>query len=384
MNRSDPASAQLDRPGLAAYAVPAHACGQREHPDPWAERSPPLVLDRHRVLHSAAFRRLQYKTQVFLSTEGDHFRTRLTHTMEVAHVARCLCQRLRLTAELAEGIALAHDLGHAPFGHAGEAALDERMQGHGGFSHNGHSLRVVEYLEHPYPPFRGLNLTLQVREGLAKHAGRYDKPIDHPLADGKPASLEAQAATLADRLAYDGHDLEDALAAQLVHEDQLARLDLWREAAEPVRATFPDLPTPAVRRPILDRLVAILLHDAAEQAQQNPAPAPPGAPGEAPSGGQPSIDLTPRRLPQLEQLETFLQQEVYGHRRLARMDAKARRLVHAVFDAYLAEPRLLPERYVQRIDQQGPHRVICDYLAGMTDRFCLDEYRQRFDPFERI
>jgi dGTPase len=258
------------------------------------------------------------------------------------------------------------------------------MQSHGGFSHNRHSLRVVEYLEHPYPPFRGLNLTLQVREGLAKHAGRYDQPVDHPLADGKGASLEAQVASLADRLAYDGHDLEDALAAQLVHEDQLARLDLWREAAEPVRARFPDLPTPAVRRPILDRLVAILLQDAAEQAQQKSAPAPPGAPGEDPSCCHPRISLTARRLQQLEQLETFLQQEIYGHHRLVRMDAKARRFVHAVFDAYLAQPQLLPQRYLQRIDQQGPHRVICDYLAGMTDRFCLDEYKQLFDPFERV
>jgi len=364
----------------APYAIGHEACGRREHPDPWEQMCSPLVIDRHRILHSAAFRRLQYKSQVFLTSEGDHHRTRLTHTLEVANIARRLAERLGLNADLAEAAALGHDLGHPPFGHAGEAALDEQMGEHGRFDHNRHSLRVVEYLEHPYPPFRGLNLTLEVREALAKHASRYDRPTGHRLDDGRPASLEGQVASLADRLAYDGHDLEDGLGAEMLTERHLESLDLWREAAEPVREQFADRSISAVRRPILDGMLAVIVDDVAEHTHKQIVACGIGSPREVQACGRRLVDLSPSRLAQLEQLELFLKEKIYSHDRLVRMNAQSQRLIVGLFEAYVAEPRLMPQRFVQRIDRQGRHGVVCDYIAGMTDRFCQDEYTRICEP----
>ncbi|HUW82706.1 MAG TPA: dNTP triphosphohydrolase [Phycisphaerae bacterium] len=378
----------LDRSGdaeLAAYALPSRCCGGREHPDRWADdesEGGALAVDRHRVVHSAAFRRLQYKTQVFLTSEGDHFRTRLTHTLEVAHVARRLCRRLGLNADLAEVIALVHDLGHSPFGHAGEAALNELMKEHGGFDHNGHSLRVVEYLEHPYPSFRGLNMTLHVRQAVARHRSRYDRPCDHPLADGRYGPLEGQVASLADRLAYDMHDLEDAIGAGLVSGDQLALIDLWREAIEPLRAEFSGLSTAAVRRPVLDRIADALLDDVTEHTRRHIDVLGIAGLGDVEAAVEPIVGSGSERARQWNQIETFLRDRVYLHDRLTRMDAQARRWVAALFEAYAGRPRLLPDRFAGRIDDQGVYRVVCDYVAGMTDRFCQDECRRLFEPAE--
>ena len=381
MTTGDP---QRLEPDLAPYAIdPAH-CRLREHGDPFADPSQPLAVDRHRVLHSAAFRRLQYKTQVFLTNEGDHFRTRLTHTLEVANIARCLARRLRVNTDLAEIVALAHDVGHPPFGHAGESQLGRQMADHGGFDHNRHSLRVVDYLEHPYPPFRGLNLTRAVREAMAKHTSQYDRPSDHPLADGRTASLEGQIASLADRVAYNCHDVEDALAAGITNEGELASLTLWRQASEPIRRDHGNAPTPAVRRPILDRLLAVILDDVAEHTHRAIASAGIATPADVAEHRQPLVALSPTRLSELQQLEAFLRERIYSHRTIIRMDTKARRFVSALFGAYLDEPRLLPERFARRIDEQGTQRVVCDYIAGMTDRFCQDEYQRLFQPFERV
>ncbi len=239
----------------------------REHEDPLAGFLPPLVLDRQRVVHSSAFRRLQYKTQVFLTAE-DHFRTRLTHTLEVAHLARILAAALGLDAELAEVVALAHDLGHPPFGHAGERALDELLRAQGGFEHNSHALRVVEYLEHPYPHFRGLNLTLVVRQCLAKHSTRFDRPGAHPLQDGRPPPPEGQVAALADRLAYALHDLQDGLYAGLIEPASLRDLSLWVEAYR-----GPASPDPhELRRhlrPTIDRMQRLVVADVVAASHVN-------------------------------------------------------------------------------------------------------------------
>ena len=385
MSRPNKLSGHSDHAELAAYALPSRCCGGREHPDRWADdesEGGALAVDRHRVVHSAAFRRLQYKTQVFLTSEGDHFRTRLTHTLEVAHVARRLCRRLGLNGDLAEVVAFVHDLGHSPFGHAGETALNELMEEHGGFDHNGHSLRVVEYLEHPYPSFRGLNLTLEVRQAVARHRSRYDGPSDHPLADGRCGSLEGQVASLADRLAYDMHDLEDAIGAGLVSADQLDLIDLWREAIGPVRAEFGGLSMAAMRRPVLDRIADALLDDVTEHTRRHIDMLGIAGLGDVEAAVEPIVGSGGERARQWNQIETFLREHVYLHDRLVRMDAEAGGLVAALFEAYVGRPRLLPDRFAGRIEDQGVYRVVCDYIAGMTDRFCQDECKRLFEPSE--
>ncbi len=373
----------------------------RVHPDPGdpviAGAVSPLrnafELDRQRVLASAAFRRLTYKTQVFVTSEHDHFRTRLTHSLEVAQIARRLALVLGVNETLAEVIALTHDLGHPPFGHAGEATLRALMRGHGGFEHNLQSLRVVDYLEHPYPPFRGLNLTYETREGLVKHTTAYDRP-DHAeaaapavaelMASGSWPSVEGQIASLADRIAYDTHDLEDALGAGLIDERQLGRIELWSVAAEPVRAQYPDTALPAVRRLILDRLLEVLLQDVIAEAHRRAARFQPASLDDVRQAPEPIVLFSAEMDPQVEVLESFLRDQVYRHPRLVRMDDKARRFLERLFCAYLENPAMLPTRFAGRIEEQGAHRVVCDYLAGMTDRFCQDDYKRLFEPFERV
>lgn len=335
----------------------------REHDEPLADALVPFVLDRHRIVHSAAFRRLLQKTQVFVALEDDHFRTRLTHTLEVAHLARRLAAALELDVDLAEAVALAHDLGHPPFGHAGELALRACLRAHGGFEHNQHTLRIVEELEHPYPQFPGLNLTRAVRECLAKHRTTYDRPGAHPLQDGRPPPAEGVVVDLADRLAYGLHDLQDGLYAGLVDPARLAELDLWRLGGT-------DGPPPAAEwrahlRPVMDRiqnavLAAVVRHT---RARRNAVPTLPG-----------EVEAA------LGQLERFLEEHMYRSQRLVRADAKARRVVSALFEAYVAEPRLMPPRFARRVGAQSAERVAGDYVAGMTDRYCVQEYRRLFDP----
>ncbi len=375
---------KADSAGLKPYAISGANSRGREHPESLPAIIDPFALDRQRVLRSAAFRRLVHKTQVFVAGLHDHFRTRLTHTLEVASIARRLCVGLQVNDAVGELIALTHDLGHPPFGHAGEVALRELMAKHGGFEHNAQSLRVVEYLEHPYPPFRGLNLSYETRESLAKHCTLYDKPGSHPLADGTQAPIEGQIANLADRIAYDCHDLEDGLGAGLIDERGLNGLALWKEASEPVRKAHPDVITAAVRRPILDRLEGILLESVVVESRKRIAAAHVETLDDVRGCGRDLVAFTPEVESRLAELEKHLRERLYRHPKLIRMDAKARRLIAGLFEAYLAEPRMLPTRFARRIEQQGAPRVICDYIAGMTDRFCQEDYRRMFQPFERM
>ncbi len=351
----------------------------RQHPDPLADGGAPLALDRQRVIHSAAFRRLEYKTQVFVALEGDHFRTRLTHTLEVATLARDLAAGLDLSAELAEVVSLAHDLGHSPFGHAGERALDECLAGRGGFEHNAHSLRVVEYLEHPYPTFRGLNLTHVVRECLAKHSTQFDKPGFHPLQDGAPPPPEGDVAALADQLAYGMHDLQDGLHSGLIEPGALDLVELWRDAYEG--------PPPGEGgawrghvRPAIDRIRQRLIRDAIEYSRPAANPPPGGRDARHGDDRRLAIALSPAMDAKVRELGAFLLNHLYRNSRLVRMDTKAKRIIHAIYDAYVAEPKLMPGRYARRVADQGVERVAVDYIAGMTDRFCLEEHARLFDP----
>lgn len=352
---------------LAWYAANDDAHGGRDYDEP---RHPPrsaFSVDRHRVLSCTAFRRLEQKTQVFAPKFHDHFRTRLTHTLEAADVARCLAVALRANEDLAETITLAHDIGHPPFGHAGEAALNEMMAEHGGFNHNAHALRVVEYLEHPYPAFRGLNLTRAVRQGLAAHASTYDVPSGHATDIGW---FESEVASLADRIAYDCHDLEDAIGAELVNRDDVESISLWCEAEERCGFAGKRAPIHAIRRPVLDAIIARLLVDVVRETE-----------GHA-SRFDPHVDSSCRRFPvtwcetteqACGELEKFLRDRVYLNPTIEAQDRRGRGAIRGVFEALLNAPQYLPERFRKRIDNLGPHRVICDYIAGMTDRFCRRE-----------
>jgi len=374
---------------LAPCAVADHATRGRVHTETRPADGSPFEFDRYRILNSMAFRRLQYKTQVFVVESGDHFRTRLTHTLEVAAHAQRLAGLLRLNTSVAGAIALAHDLGHPPFGHAGEAALADLMKDHGGFEHNLQSLRVVDYLEHPYPAFRGLNLSFEVRESLLKHHTVYDKPDSatplgeeaRPLLDAGPSlPLEGQVTNLADMIAYTLHDIEDGLVECGLTEVSLNRCTIWREASELVRRQFPSKSVHAVRRPILDNIARLIVEDVVEESRRL-----------LDASGVADLDAVRHKEVRLvgfsapvrrgiEELQALLRDAVYRNDKVARMDANARRLIRELFEVYLAEPQLLPERFFTRISDQGSHRVICDYIAGMTDRFCRQEHGRRCAP----
>ncbi len=407
---------------LAPYAVPADAAAERAHQEPElgsAEPREPFELDRHRIIGSTAFRRLEGKTQVFAPSHHDHFRTRLTHTLEVAQIARCLARRLRANESLAEAITLAHDLGHPPFGHAGEAALDEAMAGSGGFNHNAHSLRVVEYLEHPFPPFRGLNLTAETRLGLAAHETQYDCPSsagsmsdDGATVMASGPSVEAQIASIADRIAYDCHDLEDGIGAGLVTLDELAGIDLWdisfnaATGSNPLKQGTGTSPRAslgtvsgkrlgagpvlqrtgrgesesifAVRRPVLDAILNGLLNDVIVTSGALLAPI--QSPDQARSAGHSLVTLSAQSDRLLTELERFLATRLYRCEEIAAADDRGRRMVTDVVEAYRRTPANLPPRFYRRLDEQGIDRVVCDYVAGMTDRFCRTEHERLMSP----
>ncbi len=318
----------------------------------------PLLLDRHRILNSTSFRRLGYKTQVFLPLEADHFRTRLTHSLEVAHIAGLLAHRFGANPALAETISLAHDLGHGPFGHSSETILNKLLADVGGFEHNHQSLRVVEYLEGPYPWFRGLNLTRATRAGMEVHNTPYDRP---ELLD-TVASLEGQLANWADRLAYNTADLEDALGANLITQDHLADLSLYRKAWDRLDSRLREKPFHAIRRIVLGHIQMILI-EGLELRQAN---------------GVPLLALRDAILHDLKETEKFLLNRVYLCPQLLDTTHKVQEVISRLFARYRKEPELLPNRYLSRQTESPVDRIIGDYISGMTDRFCLKTYRQLF------
>jgi len=376
------------RPELAAFAEHDSASRGRRHARSERGEDSPFELDRHRIMSCTAFRRLGQKTQVVVtSAEGDHYRTRLTHTLEVTAHSERLARLLGLNPRLAGSIALAHDLGHSPFGHAGEKTLNELMADHGGFEHNLQSLRVVDYLEHPYPGFRGLNLTFEVREALIKHRTRYDRPtesglpgmdVSELLASGPNCSLEGQVANVGDAVAYSLHDIEDGLFYGLLDEQTLEEAELWRTAAGAVRKHYHDAPIHAVRRPILDTLSAMIAEDAYAESSKRIKAAKVTSREDARGREDDLVGFSPAFDEKLAALQKMLFESVYRHQRVVRMDAKAQRLIRELFEAYLDDTKLLPARFRDRIPDFGRHRVVCDYIAGMTDRFCSGEHQKIF------
>ncbi len=393
---------------LAPYAEHASASRGRVHPsEPHSYRTE-FQKDRDRIIHTTAFRRLQYKTQVFINYEGDYYRTRLTHTFEAAQIARTIARALGANADLVEAITLAHDLGHSPFGHSGEATLDRLMLGRlgldprdpaaagRGFNHTLQSLRIVEKLEQRWSGFPGLNLTWEAREGIVKHATEYD--VVHPdwMQPYEPdlrSSLEAQIVNFADELTYSAHDLDDGLRSGMIHMDmpELRRLALWQAAAAGVDDDDPELRRHRVIRRVIDRLISDLVYASAARIAEL-APASADAVRRAPLD---LMTLSDEVQAEQRELKDFLYAHLYRHWRVVRMFRKAERVLEQLFEAFERDYRQLPGETTARLRQVQPeiqpggplepeaYRVIVDYLAGMTDRYALQEYRRLYDPFER-
>lgn len=377
---------------LAPYAMRTRDSRGRQHTEPEHPYRTLYPRDRDRIVHSTAFRRLMYKTQVLVTQTNDHHRTRLTHTLEVAQISRTIARQLGLNEDLTEAIALMHDLGHPPFGHAGEDALNERMSDHGGFEHNWHGLRIVETLEYRYTDFPGLNLSWEVREAQAMHSKRRDAPEikpyltppSPPLKEGgqevwQPL-LEAQVVDAADSLAYDAHDVDDALSIGLITLRDLEGVAFCQQALERAHCKHPSLGPPQVQPALIRTLIDWQVADLLDQTRHNLRSQ--GVRTVADVRSCAGLLVSPsQEVAQLKAgLEAFLRERVYWHYRVMRMAAKGKRVLHMLFDELRKHPEQLPERYLTRAQQGSIERTVCDYLAGMTDRFAQEEFLRLFQP----
>ncbi len=366
---------------LATYAVSEEASRGRVYSEPRPKARGEFQRDRDRIVHSTAFRRLEYKTQVFVNHEGDLFRTRLTHSIEVAQIARSISRALELNDDLTEAIALAHDLGHTPFGHAGQDALNECMAAHGGFEHNLQSLRIVDRLEERYGAFDGLNLMFETRAGILKHcppttARELGELGQRFLADHRP-SLEAQVCNLADEVAYNNHDVDDGLRSGLITLDQLEQISLFARHVTEARDEFPRLCGRRLIHETVRRMIDAQVTDLLSETQTRIAAN--GIETLADVEQAPAlVGFSAAMQAENRELKAFLRTELYRHYQVVRMTNKARRVIRELFAAFQAEPRLLPPQYQVSGEQEGMPRVIADYIAGMTDRYAIKEHRRLF------
>jgi len=368
---------QLERQYLAPYAQLSGASRGRKHPELAADWRTEYQRDRDRVIHSRAFRRLEYKTQVFLNGTGDHLRTRLTHTMEVAAIARGIARALKLNEDLTETIALAHDLGHSPFGHRGEHVLDRLMKAYGGFEHNRQSLRVVEELEQKYPGFSGLNLTWEVREGLVKHFDPNAHPSRRAGFAAKHSSLEAQVANLADEITYYSHDLDDGLDAGLLREGDLnERVSVWREAAGKVKREQGELPDECRRYFIIRTMIDEQVRDVVLTTEKLIGRAGVQSADAVRLHPHGLVKYSPPRRKWNQEMRKYLHQNLYFSRQVDEANTRAVRILAELFNFYLAHPRALGDFARKRIRREGLPRAVCDYLAGMTDRYVMQEHQR--------
>ncbi len=365
---------------LGPYAARAQGSRGRRIAEPAPQGRSEFQRDRDRIVHSTAFRRLEYKTQVFVNHEGDLFRTRLTHSIEVAQIARSIARNLALNEDLVESIALAHDLGHTPFGHSGQDALNECMREYGGFEHNLQSLRVVDLLEQRYGAFDGLNLCFETREGILKHCSRANArklgDVGERFLLKQQPSLEAQLANFADEIAYNNHDVDDGLRSGLITLEDLAEVPVFAEHLQQVRHEFPKLNDRRLIHETVRRMINKFVTDLTGESRRRiaeHAPADIDAVRSAPPLISFSDDVKRLHL----ELQTFLRAQLYKHYRVQRMANKARRIVRELFSAFLEQPPLLPPEYQQRALEDAP-RAIADYVAGMTDRYAIKEYRRIF------
>ena len=390
---------------LAPYAVAEHNTRGRKITEDAPQGRSEFQRDRDRIIHSGAFRRLEYKTQVFVNHEGDLFRTRLTHSIEVAQIARSIARRLRLNEDLAEAISLAHDLGHTPFGHAGQEALNDCMKGYGGFEHNLQSLRVVDKLEERYAAFDGLNLCFETREGILKHCSADNAAklgdVGERFLDNRRPSLEAQVANLADEIAYNNHDVDDGLRSGLITLAQLEAVPLVATLLGEVRRAYPDLPERRLVHETVRRMINTLVTDLIRQSESDiskHAPATLEDVRNAPA----LIAYSPEMNEQQRALKNFLRIHLYRHYRVLRMSAKAQRIIRELFGMFMADSRLLPPQFQVRegdskaaadsaaspkrgsVAEQDRARAVADYIAGMTDRYAIREHRRIFAVEESV
>jgi dGTPase len=365
---------------LAPYAANSSRSRGRRYPEPQPLARTEFQRDRDRIVHSTAFRRLEYKTQVFVNHEGDLFRTRLTHSLEVAQIARSVARNLRLNEDLVEAISLAHDLGHTPFGHAGQDALHDCMREHGGFEHNLQSLAVVDELEEHYGGFNGLNLCFETREGILKHCSRENArrlgELGERFLTGKRPSLEAQIANIADEIAYNNHDVDDGLRSGLLTIEQLAEVDLWHTHYDEAKRTHPGLDGRRLVHETVRRIINTLIVDLIDTTRANLAEHAPDS-LDAVRAAPPLVAHSETIAAQAAELKRFLFKNLYRHYRVMRMANKARRVITGLFEAFTEDPRLLPPDYVAD-DPAGQARLIAHYIAGMTDRYALKEYQRLF------
>lgn len=390
-----------DGHGLAPYATHPGQTRGRLHDEPPSPSRSVFQRDRDRIIHSAAFRRLQYKTQVFVYHEGDHYRTRLTHSIEVSQIARSICRQLGLNEDLAEALALAHDLGHTPFGHAGEEALDKAAATFGGFDHNAQTLRILTRLESRYADFDGLNLSWETLEGVVKHngpllkdgVGLADLPVAlrdyakvHDLELATFAGPEAQVAALSDDIAYDNHDVDDGLRAGLFSIDDLREVPLAAQALDEVERDCGALAPHQQVHEMFRRMMTRLIEDVMSESRRRLAEVGASSVDEIRNLGQPVITFSPEMAERERELKKFLFARMYRHWRVNRMTLKARRIVTDLFETFLNEPSVLPPEWAERTDGPGGARTArraADFIAGMTDRFALEEHHRLFDPAMR-
>jgi dGTPase len=367
---------------LASYAQTSKASKGRQNPEPDHPYRTSFQRDRDRVIHSTAFRRLQYKTQVFVNHEGDYYRTRITHTLEVAQIAGSIARALRLNQDLTEAVALAHDLGHTPFGHSGEKVLNELMKNDGGFEHNAQSYRIVTYLEDRYPLFQGLNLSYEVLEGVDKHRTRYDRPG----GDGEQYTLEAQIVDLADETAYTSHDIDDGLTSGLLNFEGLAEVPLWKRNFDKVKSLYPHLTREKIKyqtvRQIIDELVTDLLEHTSERIKKFNIKT------------VEDVRRCPEELASFSDscrqdfltMKKYLFENMYRNTRVTRMEGKVAKVLQELFQLYESNPDILPHTPREKIKNkvEPARRVICDYIAGMTDRFAIEEFEKLTEPSLRV
>ncbi|GAA5540631.1 MULTISPECIES: deoxyguanosinetriphosphate triphosphohydrolase [Brucella/Ochrobactrum group] len=383
----------------APYACDPASSRGRLVLEPESPTRTPFQRDRDRIIHSNAFRRLKHKTQVFIAHEGDHYRTRLTHTIEVAQIARALARALRLDEDLAEAVALVHDFGHTPFGHTGEDALNERMKDYGGFDHNAQSLRIVTKLEHRYADFDGLNLSWETLEGLVKHNGplvgphavHSDEPVPQPILDfnerydlelGRFASLEAQCAAIADDIAYNAHDIDDGLRAGLLTLDALDEVPLTKRLLDVVRGRYPNLDAVRTGHELVRRQITIMVEDVIAEAQRRLAVTQPQSLADIHNQSRSLVTFSPTMRDEEKVLKRFLFKNLYFHDSVVVRRQAADKIVQDLFDACFADPSIMPPEWqsgCETLDIPSRARRVADYLAGMTDNFAVREHRRLFD-----
>jgi len=370
---------------LAPYAMKSGKSRGRVYKEEEHPYRSAYQRDRDRIIHSSAFRLLEYKTQVFVNHEGDYYRTRLTHTLEVAQIARTIALALRLNVDLTEAIALAHDLGHTPFGHSGEDALNELMAKHGGFNHNAHGLRVVDELEERYPDFPGLNLTWEVREGIVKHSTKFDKSVKiKGLAPQEMPTMETQIVDIADEIAYDNHDLDDGLTSGLLKEEDLKNLPIWNKINSTIPDKYAKIAPEKKKYLMIRNLINMQVTDLIRETEKKVRELKLKSPADIKLMKHKIISFSPAMQQYRKPLRSFLMEKLYHHYRVVRMTDKAKRFIKELFQVYMSRPEALNPQVQKRIKLDGARKAICDYIAGMTDRNALDEYKKLFDPYSKV